>query len=312
MARIFPRAPIDPVSAGSGTFGEFHRSDINHSSRLPRLPRFQTFFVLREKVQREREADFPTKCFEALATPATLATHRKFLTMTIKVYPTIYNGTRFRSRNEARWALFFDLIEEPWSYEPRRFNLRHGSYLPDFHLPKAYAGRGMWIECKPTYPTNEEAWLAADLSVATRQHVAVVWGPMRALADESLVTTDRRTGYGCAGTRVYSCSYCVEGVFNEEYGCFACDNDLPCFGWAEVDDVTYIPCRCPVCSTLGFEFEGRGERICHLTCSAGTTDVYLGQTFEDKLMEAAKHRFPRGPSHPDGRWKEDDEEDIPF
>lgn len=42
--------------------------------------------------------------------------------------PTMYGGTQFRSRLEARWAAFFDLLEWPWDYEP--IDLR--GYIPDF------------------------------------------------------------------------------------------------------------------------------------------------------------------------------------
>lgn len=43
---------------------------------------------------------------------------------------TTYNGTRFRSRLEARWAAFFDLVGWKWTYEP--FDL--AGYIPDFVL----------------------------------------------------------------------------------------------------------------------------------------------------------------------------------
>lgn len=48
----------------------------------------------------------------------------------IKAIPTTYNGTRFRSRLEARWAAFFDMCHWRWSYEPQDFN----GYIPDFSL----------------------------------------------------------------------------------------------------------------------------------------------------------------------------------
>lgn len=37
---------------------------------------------------------------------------------TIQSHQTTYSGTNFRSRLEARWAAFFDLIEWKWQYEP--------------------------------------------------------------------------------------------------------------------------------------------------------------------------------------------------
>ena len=42
--------------------------------------------------------------------------------------PTTYAGTNFRSRLEARWASFFDLVGWRWTYEP----FDTGSWIPDF------------------------------------------------------------------------------------------------------------------------------------------------------------------------------------
>lgn len=50
------------------------------------------------------------------------------MTRTIHSYATSYAGSRFRSRLEARWAAFFDLIGWRWTYEP--FDTE--GYVPDF------------------------------------------------------------------------------------------------------------------------------------------------------------------------------------
>lgn len=42
--------------------------------------------------------------------------------------PTTYRGQNFRSRLEARWAAFFDLVGWRWTYEP--FETPH--WIPDF------------------------------------------------------------------------------------------------------------------------------------------------------------------------------------
>ena len=55
----------------------------------------------------------------------------------IKPIETKYKGYRFRSRLEARWAIFFDSLGIKWEYEPEGYNLReYGWYLPDFYLPQ--------------------------------------------------------------------------------------------------------------------------------------------------------------------------------
>lgn len=69
----------------------------------------------------------------------------------IRPIETVYNGYRFRSRLEARWAVFFDAIGAEWEYEPEGYRLPDGTmYLPDFLL-KNVRGRGaenIYVEVK--------------------------------------------------------------------------------------------------------------------------------------------------------------------
>lgn len=61
---------------------------------------------------------------------------------TIKPIETIYNSYRFRSRLEARWAVFFNALGVEFEYEPEGFVLPSGKYyLPDFRV-KCYGKRG--------------------------------------------------------------------------------------------------------------------------------------------------------------------------
>jgi len=48
----------------------------------------------------------------------------------MKSYPTYYKEQLFRSRLEAKWAVFFDLLNWPYTYEP--YDLK--GYIPDFIL----------------------------------------------------------------------------------------------------------------------------------------------------------------------------------
>ena len=62
------------------------------------------------------------------------------------VIPTKYKGYTFRSRLEARWAVYFDLIGITWDYEPEGYVLRNGVwYLPDFYLHQL----DTFVEIKP-------------------------------------------------------------------------------------------------------------------------------------------------------------------
>jgi hypothetical protein len=67
---------------------------------------------------------------------------------------TLYNGYRFRSRLEARWAVFLDYARVIYQYELEGFRLPSGSYLPDFYCPDCSSGRDpipmhAFIEVKP-------------------------------------------------------------------------------------------------------------------------------------------------------------------
>lgn len=53
----------------------------------------------------------------------------------MKSIETYYKGYKFRSRLEARWAVFFDACGVKWEYEPEGFVWDDGmTYLPDFLL----------------------------------------------------------------------------------------------------------------------------------------------------------------------------------
>lgn len=67
----------------------------------------------------------------------------------IKPIETCYNGYKFRSRLEARWAVFFDALGVKYEYEPQGFDLGNGlKYLPDFRV-KCYGCRGDYELEKP-------------------------------------------------------------------------------------------------------------------------------------------------------------------
>ena len=81
----------------------------------------------------------------------------------VKPIETQYKGYRFRSRLEARWAVFFDALGIEWQYEAEGYDLGDvGRYLPDFWLP-TFSG-GMFAEVKPT---SEGFIKAAALSEST-------------------------------------------------------------------------------------------------------------------------------------------------
>jgi len=71
----------------------------------------------------------------------------------VKAIETKYKGYRFRSRLEARWAVFFDACGYKWEYEPEGFDLDGSYYLPDFKIYGEDSNGDFnvfWVEIKPT------------------------------------------------------------------------------------------------------------------------------------------------------------------
>jgi hypothetical protein len=140
---------------------------------------------------------------------------------------THYKGYRFRSRLEARWAVFFDALGVPYEYEREGFDLgRAGWYLPDFWLPKQHC----WIEIKPDRPNPAEDDKAYALAKATQQMVFVFWGPIPMPISESEFDS-------CNGDSAYA-------YFHDGGG-----------------DNLYKWCECSGCGSLGIVFDGRSNRL---------------------------------------------------
>lgn len=69
----------------------------------------------------------------------------------MKAIQTEYKGYLFRSRLEARWAVFFDACGVRWEYEPEGYDLGDGIYyLPDFllHGVDGRDGGDLYVEVK--------------------------------------------------------------------------------------------------------------------------------------------------------------------
>src|SRR5436190_15329968 len=94
------------------------------------------------------------------------------LRMRLQPIETRYNGYRFRSRLEARWAVFFNALGVPYEYEKEGYDLDGVRYLPDFWLPE----QDCWIEIKGQRSIEEENDKARSLAQATQKTVFILWG----------------------------------------------------------------------------------------------------------------------------------------
>ena len=147
----------------------------------------------------------------------------------MKAIETIYNGIRFRSRTEARWAVFMDALGVVWEYEREGFDLGDGVlYLPDFWLPQL----NCWIEIKGVRAVPED-----ELK------------KVRRLAKQS-------------GKDVYL--FCGSPLAPDEdnpnlwYGAESAADWFPSEGG---QDGHHLWCECPRCRRVGIEFDGRAGRI---------------------------------------------------
>lgn len=94
---------------------------------------------------------------------------------TIKAIETSYRGYKFRSRLEARWAIFFDEMGFQWGYEIEGFELPEGKrYLPDFYLYDF----SVWFEVKGNFETvsNDDFDIMYDFSSKLKQNIILSTG----------------------------------------------------------------------------------------------------------------------------------------
>jgi hypothetical protein len=75
----------------------------------------------------------------------------------MQAIPTKYSDVQFRSRLEARWAIFFDLLGWNWEYEP--FDLP--GWIPDFVI-RGHEGEMILVEVKPTLVFPEDVATEID------------------------------------------------------------------------------------------------------------------------------------------------------
>lgn len=141
---------------------------------------------------------------------------------------TEYKGFKFRSRLEARWAVFFDAIGVKWLYEPEGFKLpNNSSYLPDFYLPDL----NKYVEVKGILNSNDSKKVLTFDMYSDEYTKIVIVGDIPDETDDI-----------------------VSWMYNQY-------KDGENFTSGSMD-FPYLPCICPTCGKFGFEFDGRGARIC--------------------------------------------------
>lgn len=109
---------------------------------------------------------------------------------------TTYRGFLFRSRLEARWAIFLDRMRIDWAYEPEGYELPTGRYLPDFHLPKD----NVFLEVKPgPKPPMRETWF----EVSEYTGLPIRREKQLPLTREQMLIKELSDAFECGGMVVY-------------------------------------------------------------------------------------------------------------
>jgi len=93
---------------------------------------------------RARRAVGPHALLAVLVRGATKATGDTRGMTHVQAMETHYKGFRFRSRLEARWAMFFDMTGVKWTFEPQPVTVFGEPYLPDVVAVDAFAARSIW------------------------------------------------------------------------------------------------------------------------------------------------------------------------
>jgi hypothetical protein len=165
--------------------------------------------------------------------------------------PTWYRGVAFRSRLEARWAVFFDALHLRWEYEKEGYDLNGLWYLPDFWMPQL----DCWIEIKAIEPTDIEQQKAGRLCHFSAKRVFIFVG-------QHTVPPDNPTS-----AEVY-----YPGEANH-----------PGYDW----DNEYWFCECPYCHAIGIEYTGRSDRLPCKKTGCSKIDGDRGHTYDsDRLVDA--------------------------
>ena len=149
----------------------------------------------------------------------------------LKAIDTKYAGHLFRSRLEARWAVFFDCLGIHWEYEPEGYVLPDGvHYLPDFRITTP-SGARRWIEIKPAHIKNDPKFAAFAKALepgdgegmpSDATHAALASGSPLEWMDKGKTFCPR-------------CGEPLDEPLEEYLNCYSCDWQTPCGGGNDLE-----------------------------------------------------------------------------
>src|SRR4030042_1299855 len=164
------------------------------------------------------------------------------------IKPTTYNGINFRSRIEARWAVFMDNCGVKYEYEPETFKLSSGLYVPDFFL----IDLDCFLEIK--YDGCEDVIVnikCGNLSDVSNKTVFLL-----------AMTIPNENEIDCSGWT------------------YERSTSMAMFSGGGLVDYHYCWCECFKCGKVGIEFDARSARL--KCCKSDSDKDYNGMS--EKIM----------------------------
>lgn len=172
----------------------------------------------------------------------------------MKAIETRYKGYRFRSRLEARWAVFFNALNLQWSYEEEGYKMPDGTYyLPDFKVTNL-DGCVRFYEIKPSGQTHDEKFASFSDQLISDDAVLLSGDPYEFLIERGhpgLLVCPR---CGFLGEPAYGAD--VYESHDARFGCQPCDFNTPS-GGGNAEDVgllcVYRPHKGDIITTTGWQ-----------------------------------------------------------
>lgn len=142
----------------------------------------------------------------------------------IDAIPTVYHGTRFKSKMEADLASWLDVHAIPWVYEAEGFDLNGARYLPDFWLPKAHA----FIEVKGIMRADDAAKIDSMAAACAPKEILVIIAEAPIGQAFSFAKPTPEFFWGCDDVVMMRCKACSQWTFIASMGGYKC---VSCGTW---------------------------------------------------------------------------------
>lgn len=207
--------------------------------------------------------------------------------MFYRAIETRYDGYHFRSRQEARWAVFMNSLGVRYVYERQGYDLgSNGFYLPDFWIPH----QDCWLEIKPNadFPVEQARKMMA-LASFTKKVVFVLFDCVEVYHSDPI---EERKHIRGMSNNIYANQgmyYAPNGEVdhNIEFGyCELCEESwIGRFGWhfLELEKQKYnFNSGCYPCNNMSFTdvMTGKVRTLTH-----PHSHLFITQAFEDAKSE---------------------------